>query len=101
MKGVTKHIKLYDRPGDDYRKNKGDLWKIRFGSFGFRCVKIKEIECVYIVEGSNDGWNIDSIVTLVKDSSRNSQILTSDLDVFRWIDGNGLRSHKRFLLSFV
>ena len=105
VKGLVRHLALYNRPGDDYKQNKGDLWKIDLDDFNFptrfTCIKITDIEDVYIVEGSNDGWNIDSIVTLVKNVHGRGQILSCNLDVFRWIDGNGASSHKRFRLTKV
>jgi hypothetical protein len=56
---------------------------------------------VSIVENGNDGWNIETIVTLVSDSSNRLQVLTRDFNVFRWIDGNGAASHRRFDLTFA
>ena len=55
---------------------------------------------VYIIEGSNDGWNIDSIVTLVG-AGGHFQVLTQDLDVNRWIKGDGHHTHRRFELTFA
>lgn len=101
--GQTRHVRLYDRPGDDMLAHKGDLWKISFSSFGFSdsCIQIGEIQQVAITERSNDGWNIESIVTLVKDSSGGVQTLTQDLDVYRWIDGNDHYSHRRLDLTLA
>jgi hypothetical protein len=56
---------------------------------------------VSIVENGNDAWNIETIVTLVSDSSNRLQVLTRDFDVFRWIDGDGEVSHRCFDLSFA
>ena len=85
--GVVRHMRLYDRPGDDMLSHKGDLWKINFSNFHFSdpCITLGEIQSVSIIESNNDGWNIDSIVTLVKDSGDGIQVLTQDLDVNRWI----------------
>ena len=87
-------FKLYNRPGDDYLRNKGDLWELSLSG----CIKLPEIRRVSIVEDGNDGWNIGSIVTLVSDSS-NVQLLTRDFNVNRWIDGDGSSSHEQFDLS--
>ena len=87
---------LYDRPGDDYMSNKGDLWELSLPTSG--CIRLPDVQKVSIVENGNDGWNIGSIVTLVSDS-RNIQMLTRDFDVNRWIDGDGDASHRRFVLT--
>ena len=100
--GVMQTRSLYNRPGDDYLTNKGDLWSFNFqSSFGFNCIRISDIDRVSIVENANDGWNIETIVTLVSDSSNRLQVLTRDFDVNRWIDGDGAASHRRFDLSFA
>ena len=100
-RGYVRKLRLYDRPGNDYAKHKGDLWKINIASFSFPfCLTISNIQRVSIIESSNDGWNIDSIVTLVG-SRGHFEVLTQNLDVNRWIDGNGQPSHKRFTLTFA
>ena len=100
--GIVRTRSLYNRPGDDYLSNKGDLWSFSFSSsFGLSCIRISDIDRVSIVESANDGWNIETIVTLVSDSSSRLQVLTRDFDVYRWIDGDGPASHRRFDLSFA
>ena len=101
--GEVQQQQLHDRPGDDYTSNKGDLWKMNISTFGFRdvCITLSEIQRVSIVASGNDGWNIDSIVTLIKDSAGGIQILSQDLDVNRWIDGDSVDSHKRFNLTWA
>lgn len=83
--------------------NKGDLWKIHFPEFHFTdtCIRISEIRQVSIIESSNDGWNIDSIVTLVRDSSNGVQVLTQNLDAYRWIDGDSHHTRRRFGLTMA
>lgn len=54
---------------------------------------------VSIVERSDDGWIIDSIVTLLKDSDGGIQVLTQNLDAHRWVDGDRLPIHRRFELT--
>ena len=100
--GVVRTLSLYDRPGDDFVANKGDIWDIGFSSFGFSdsCIRIPEIDRVSIVENGNDGWNIGTIVTLVSDSS-NYQVLTQDFNVNRWIDGDEYTAYRRFDLNFA
>ena len=100
--GHVRHSRLYNLPGAEYYQHKGDLWKYNITSFHFpfSCLTISKIQKVYIIESSNDGWNIDSIVTLV--GSRGSfQVLTQDLDVNRWIKGNGHHTQRRFALTFA
>ena len=92
--GATKTMDLYNRPGDDYLSNKGDLWELSLSG----CIKFPEIQGVSVVENGNDGWNIGSIVTLVSDS-RNMQVLTQDFDMNCWIDGDGSTSHKQLDLT--
>ena len=102
--GETKVIRLPNLPGDDYQRNKGDLWKLTFdGNFGFtRCVTVQNIKYVAIESGSNDGWIIDSIVTYVGATGHGFMELTHDFNVFRLIDGNGRSSRsRRFMLNKV
>ena len=101
--GEVRNLRMYDRPGNDMLSHKGDLWKINFSDFHFAdsCIRIPEIRRVSIIERNNDGWNIDSIVTLVKDTSGGIEVLTQNLDVYRWIDGNTHHSHRRFELTFA
>ena len=65
VKGLTSTKTLPDLPQDDYLSNKGDLWKLHLTDFfGFTtCIKINDIQRITILQGSNDGWNIESIVT--------------------------------------
>ena len=97
--GETRHVWLYDRSGNDMFKNIGDLWKISFSSFGFSCVKIGQIANVAIMESSDDGWNIESIATFVKDTAGGFEVLTQDFDIYRWVDGDGDSSHRHFDLT--
>ena len=93
---------LYDRPGDDYEPHKGDIWTYEMSTFfPRRCVRIGDINEVAVSYGGNDGWNIETIVTLVKDSDDKYQLLTGDFSVNRWIDGDGAVQHRRFMLTFI
>ena len=100
--GHVRHLKLSDQSGDVYARNKGDLWEYNIANleFPFGCVTICKIKKVYITEGSTDAWNIDSIVTLVG-ADGNSQELTQDLDVNRWIDRSDNQTRSRFELTFA
>ena len=68
---------LYDRPGDDYMPNKGDLWELSLSG----CIRVPELQSVSIVENGNDGWNIESIMTLVSDSTKKIRVLTRNFGV--------------------
>ena len=100
--GQTRVIKLPNLPGDRYKKNKGDLWKLTFrGDLKFyHCVTQKNIEHVAIESGNNDGWHIDSIVTYVG-AHGSFRELTRNFNAFRWIDGNRAASNRRFMLYSV
>jgi hypothetical protein len=97
LNGDVRDLLLYNRQGNDFLANKGDLWDFLFSSFGFSesCIKISEIERVSIVQSGteSDNWNIETIVTLVGDLSNNYQVLTHDFVVNRWIDGNSTHGH--------
>ena len=80
--------------GHVFMSNKGDLWELSLSG----CITIRDLQRVSIIENGNDGWNIESIVTLVSDSS-NIQLLTQDFDINCWIDGNGPTSHKQLDLT--
>lgn len=81
--------------------HKGDLWKLNFTEFHFTnsCITIDDIERVYIIEANDNGWRIDSIVTLVKDSSGGVQVLTQDVERMIWIDGDGDKAFRRAELT--
>ena len=98
--GDVRSLQLYDLPEDDYSKNKGDLWKYNIARFNFpsSCITISNIQKVSIIESSTDAWNIASIVTLVG-ADGSFQVLTKDLDVNRWIDGNGEVTRRSFELT--
>ena len=70
--GSTRTFRFYDRPGDDLQSNKGDLW--HFGLSG--CITLSTISQVSIIADGTDGWNIGSVVTLVRDSVGRIQVLT-------------------------
>ena len=98
----AKSVRLYNRRGDDYLSNKGDLWKIPISNFDFNdgCVRVPEISGIVITERSSDGWHIESIVTFVKSGS-DYQLLSEDFEVNRWVDRNSGSTRRRLDLTLV
>ena len=101
--GETRIIKLPNLEGDDYKEDKGDLWKIEINDFGFDegCIELDDVEAIAIHASNNDGWNIESIVTFFKSNPDSYQLASVDFEVNRWIDGNRDDSHERFQLNMV
>jgi hypothetical protein len=98
-RGLVRTVRFYNRPGNDYYPHKGDLWKINFSSFRFPyCIKVGDIRRISIIAAHNDGWNIDSIVTLVGARGRYN-VVTVNLHANRWIDRNGPSAHRRWDLT--
>ena len=114
-------VKLYDRVGNDYYPNKGDLWKIQASAFKLilfrqhcafklwgrchhipvpRCFEKNDIKSVTLVTGGKDGWNIDSVVTYLRIND-NYQVLSQNFNVFRWLDTDNTPSHSKFPLTIV
>ena len=78
-------------------RNKGVLWKISFSRFHFRdsCITRSNIRRVTLKYGSNDGWNIDSVVSFLRSSYRwfgkirtYYRLLSTNFNIYRWLDGN-------------
>ena len=99
--GVARDIPQYNRPGDDMQNNKGDLWVYPLTEFGFstNCMQFTDIQGAAILAGGNDGWNIESIATIVGDGKNRYGLLTADFNVNRWIDGDESSSQKHFTLT--
>ena len=93
--GYVQTLTLYDRPGEDFQSNKGDLWDFSLSG----CITLSAITRVSVAENGNDGWNIGSIVTLVRDPADRIQVLTRNLGVNRWIDGDDVYAHRRYDLT--
>ena len=87
-------------PQDGYSPNKGDLWKLNLKtSFKItRCLTIDDIHCISILAGSNDGWNIESIVTFAVVNRYNWELISADLNMFQWNDIE-VEAQKEFTLS--
>ena len=102
VNGLAKTKILPDLPANDYFPSKGDLWKLSLRSFfGFHsCVKIGDIESINIIAGSNDGWNIDSIVTFAVYDKSYWEVTSEDFNVNRWVDTDHV-SQRVFPLSLT
>ena len=104
--GESKRVRLPNRPGDDMYPNKGDLWKLDIESFHFSkfCITKEDIRGVTIEQGGNDGWNIESIMTVLHSQTWLQQpyeMITANMHVNRWIDGNGPASQRKYELNMV
>ena len=51
------------------------------------------------MHGSNDSWNIESIVTFAVVDKSSWELISSDFNVFQWIDGDYGEDRKEFTLS--
>ena len=100
--GETGTSDLPDLLGDDHLMHKGDLWKLSFeNDFSFTsCVTKNDIQFIRIKAHGNDDWNIETIVTFVK-SGNDYELATSDFEVNRWIDSDGVTAHRNFQLHLV
>ena len=98
-----KKVRFPDNPGNDMVKNGEDLWTIPISSFKFKetCIRKGDIRKVAVKEGGNDGWNIESIVTMVSTEGGTLSLLTVDRNINRWIDGNGPTKRRELTLSIV
>jgi hypothetical protein len=94
--GNVQIMALYDQPGQiNFQRSKGDLWEFSLPS----CITLDAITRVSVVENGDDGWNIGSIVTLVRDTNNGIQLLTQDFGVNHWIDSKEGDQSFRLTLS--
>ncbi len=101
--GSTYTATLYDiDPNiDQNTKGKSDYWKLSI-YFGFglvSCLSWSDIQSISVLEGGNDGWLIDSFVTVLKGVYGGERILSIDVEAHRWIDGNQGEPEKRWKLN--
>ena len=80
--GETRLVKLYDRPGDDYAKYKGDLWKSSLSRFGFNdnCITERHWE-----RGSSGRWTWWMEHRLCCHVSETQLLLPSSLSKFQCV----------------
>ena len=84
----------------DMTKNKAGIWNFDINDFDFgTCInKRSQISDVTIINGGKDGWNIASVVTMVG-AGKQLYVLSSDMNVNRWIDRNEGASRLQFPLT--
>ena len=99
--GEVRQVALPVVTGLEFQRNKGDKWAFALGDFGFTetCIGNWDVDGIAIVEDGTDGWLINSVVTLLQDDDGYVSLLSSDIDVDAWIDGNGGEERKRFDLT--
>ncbi len=102
-KGQTGKARLYNRPGNDYSKNKGDLWAFDLQSdFGFSdcfCYE-RDVSNITLTPGGTDGWNIQTIFTILKIGNEYT-VLSADVNVNKWLDGDRTADDLYFKLSMT
>lgn len=93
ISGTTYVSPLRDMPGNQATRGKGDLWKLSLTSDfrvpSNRCTTKNSVDYIAIEEAGNDGWMIDSIITIFKYSNGRYKVATLNMDVHQWIDGDG------------
>lgn len=102
-KGLSNTKTLPDLPQDSYQKEKGDLWKLHLKDFfGFTtCITMYDIQYISILAGSDDGWNIESIVTFAIVNNKYWELMSGDYNVNQWIDSNSGEKRLEFVLSLT
>ena len=66
-----------------------------------KCVSIFDIKSIALVAGSNDGWRVDSAVTVLQDSKNRSFTGSIDRNINTWVDRNGMPGSKRRQLTLT
>ena len=95
-------VALPEPTGNEFASGKGDLWRIDISKFEFAdtCVTKGDVSTITLKETGTDGWLVDSIVTFLR-SDDAFILLSVDIDVNRWIDGNGGTELEQFSLTTV
>ena len=100
--GERKGIVAFSCHKEDMTQNKVGSWNFDISDFKLdTCItETSQISKVTIVNGSDDGWNIASVVTIVR-AGKKYYVLTSDMNANKWIDGDDKRSRLQFDLTLV
>ena len=78
-------------------------WSFDIDGFNFQtdsCIEMGDIFSVVLTPKEKDGWNIESIVTVLE-SSDSSTLLSADYNVNRWVDNDRGPSAEQFILNLV
>lgn len=104
--GGIYYAELYDDPNtDQFEKGKSDLWilSIHNDHHGFSvphgCIKFSDIDQISIEAGGEDGWKIDSVVTVGYSEYGQKRMLSSDLSNPHWIQTDGTASQYEWYLT--
>ena len=92
-----------NRPGNDMLENKGDFWRFNLRrdlKLRKSCIRKADFNTIVIQNGGNDGWKIESIVTILRTGSYYT-VLTANIDFHTFVDGNpsGSRSFHQITLA--
>ena len=82
--------RFYDRPGDDMSSNEGDFWIFNLKTdLGLtdNCITKDDIKDIFIENGGNDGWKIESVMTTLAAGTKYT-VVTADIHLNKWVDGN-------------
>lgn len=98
----TRTVTLYDRPGDDMDKDKGDLWEFSISKLLLKdtCVEKADFKKITLENGGSNGWNIESIITFLR-SGNSYDMLTADMHINRWLDSDRGLEYRQYNLKLV
>ena len=91
-------VRFPNNPGADMLQNKADLWTIPISDFRFQasCIWKDNVTDISIRNGGNDGWYINSLLTVLSDGDA-YVVLSADMNVNRWVDGDSTTAGRLFL----
>ena len=103
VKLTTDEIKQVCLCGRKPVSKRGDVWQFEISSFRFRtakCIRKCDIKEIAIRNGGSDGWNIASIVTIIR-YENSYEVLTANMNVNRWVDSNQGDEFLQYVLTNV
>ena len=88
--GHNSTVKLYNRPGNDFERNKGDLWYYNIDQFySDICVTVNGIDEVRLIADTTDGWILsDAYITADLKNSDKYALLAAGYPIESLADGN-------------